>query len=97
MPTLATREAARRVERPIVEQADSFVLVSLWLAKSGNSEDYETHATLNDALDAYVELERGEYPRARPVGIFRAHNGMPSGETIKPHAILRLVRESRAA
>lgn len=77
--------------------ADSYILVSIWLARSGNTEDYDyqTHATLNDALDAYVELE--EYPRARPVGIFRAHNGMPSGETIKPHAILRLVRESRAA
>jgi hypothetical protein len=82
-----------------VTTSDSFVVVSLWRAKEGDgtSYDYETHATLNAALDAYRELEDGEYPRARAVGIFAARNGMPIGSKLEPAVILRLLRETRRA
>lgn len=81
-------------------RCDSFVVVSFWQPKSGSSEgdyDYETHATLNEALDAYRELEDGEYPRARAIGIFAARYGMPVGSRIEPAVILRLLKETRAA
>ena len=86
-------------ERPIVEQADSFVVVSLWRSWGGKSQsyDYSTYTTLNDALDAYREMEDGEYPRARAVGIFPARNGMPLGSRFEPHYIQRLMRETRSA
>jgi hypothetical protein len=86
-------------ETVTVTQADSFVVVSLWRAKEGDgtSYDYETHGTLNDALDAYRELEDGEYPRARAVGIFAAKNGLPTGGALNPSLLLRLMRETRAA
>jgi hypothetical protein len=83
-----------------VTQADSFVVVSLWRAKEGDgtSYDYETHTTLNAALDAYRDLEDGEYPRARAIGIFAAKNGMPvMGGQIEPARLMRLMRETRAA
>lgn len=80
-------------------QADSYVVVSLWRARSGDGEsyDYETHATLNDALDAYADLEAGEHPRARAIGIFAARNGMPLGSRFDPHYIAKLLKETRAA
>jgi hypothetical protein len=83
-----------------VTVADSFVVVSLWRAKEGGEDEheYEPHATLNDALDAYREYEDGEYPRARAVGIFAARNGMPiAGGQIEPAQLLRLLRETRRA
>jgi hypothetical protein len=92
--------AALIAEQPVtVTTADSFVVVSLWRAKEGDgtSYDYETHGTLNDALDAYRELEDGEYPRARAVGIFAAKNGLPTGGALNPSLLLRLMRETRAA
>jgi hypothetical protein len=94
MDTIITAEPV------IVSTADSFVVVSLWRAKEGDgtSYDYETHGTLNAALDAYRELEDGEYERARAVGIFAARNGMPiAGGQIEPAQLLRLLREMRRA
>jgi hypothetical protein len=93
MDTLVSPARAVRVE-----SADSFVVVSLWRSRSDGSADdyeYEPHATLNDALDAYREYEDGEYPRARAVGIFPARNGMPLGGRFEPAYIMRLMKETR--
>jgi hypothetical protein len=81
-----------------VEQADSFVVVSLWRAHDDGCEsyDYQPCVTLNDALDAYREYEDGEYPRARAIGIFPARNGMPIGGRMEPALLARLMKETRA-
>jgi hypothetical protein len=96
MPDTAITAGAEPVT---VTTADSFVVVSLWRSWGGKSEsyDYEPHATLNGALDAYREMENGEYPRARAIGIFAAKNGLPIGGRMEPATILRLMRETRAA
>jgi hypothetical protein len=80
-----------------VTQADSFVVVSLWRSWSGKSEsyDYSPYDTLNDALDAYREMEDGEYPRARAIGIFAAKNGLPIGGRMEPAQLCRLMQETR--
>ena len=91
---------AEPVAKVNVTAADSFIVVSLWRAKEGDgtSYDYQTHGTLNEALDAYRELENNEYPRARAVGIFAARNGMPiAGGQIEPARLMRLMRETRAS
>lgn len=80
-------------------QADGFVVVAWWQVSSGNARDghYEYHhnATLNDALNAYDEYERGEYARASAVGIFPAKHGLPFGQPIDPAQLMRLIKETR--
>lgn len=76
-------------------QADSFVVVA---QDSDSKPVYFPHDTLNEALDDFADIERGEYkslPAA--IGIFPAKNGMPLGSHFSPHYIQRLMRETRAA
>jgi len=86
----------------ILQQADAFVVVSLWQHKTDPNRagyEYEHKATLNEALDAYREYEDGEYDRARAVGIFAVKNGMPlkNGANLDPVLMLRLMHETRRA
>lgn len=86
---------------PIMQQGDGFIVVSWWQAKSGDGRegryDYETVATLNDALDLYREYEDGEHQRATAVGIFAVKNGLPIGGRLDPLQVMRLLAETRNA
>ena len=84
-----------------IQTAAKFVVVSFWQDKSSDgrkgSHEYEAFPTLNDALDIYDEYDRGEFERARPVGIFAAdESGLPIG-TLSPLTLIRQLNERRAA
>lgn len=64
-----------------------YVVVSWWGGRSSTtagSYEYEWHADIRDAFDVYDEYQRGEYARAREVGIFEARNGLPTGRLLHP-------------
>ena len=93
----------QNADRIHIETAAQFVVVSWWSDSADNPfglkgvHSYETAKTLNDALDIYDEYERGEWPRARAMGIFAADaNGLPIGR-LDPALLLKLMREKRAA
>ena len=90
-------------DRIHIETAAQFVVVSWWSDSAKNpfgtkgSHEYEAFKTLNEALDIYDEYERGEFDRARAIGIFAADaNGLPIGR-LDPALLMRLMREKRAA
>lgn len=85
----------------LMATADAFVVVSWWQCKSGDGSKgdyvYDTQNTLNGALNLYREYEDGEYSRARAVGIFATHNGLPIGGRMEPARIMQLMHETRSA
>lgn len=94
LPILDTTETVK------VTRVAGYVVVSEWRSLTSGAMDtsYDHCATLNDAADTYCEYERGEYPRARPVGIFPCdERGMPIDKPLDPHTLTKLVRETRAA
>lgn len=89
-----TASIAHYSAETFMETADGFVVVSEW-ATPRRHYDYETHATLNDALDAYREYQDGEYERATAIGVFPVRNGMPIGSRIDPARLIALMQETR--
>lgn len=74
----------RRFDQAIsLQPIDGYVVVSRFLQDEIPGRppqySYEHYMTLSDAEKAYGEIERGEYPKFREVGIFAAKNGMPIG------------------
>ena len=80
--------------------ADGYVCVSWWqdphyvVPPYKGSYTYEHYDTLNDAVDAYADFERGEHRNFSPVGIFPARNGMPFGNALDGLTIARMTRET---
>lgn len=98
----ARRLSALAADRAsVIQQADGFVVVSWWQAKSGDGRrgdyEYEHRASLNDALDTYREYQDGDYRRARAVGIFAVSNGLPIGGRLDPAEVMGLMQETRRA
>ena len=74
-----------------------YVVVSEWRDAGDRGRpstvDYQRYDTLNDALEAYDEYRRGEYARAREVGIFACDVfGMPL-RRLDPMYLLRVMAE----
>lgn len=68
-----------------VTQADGFVCVSYWADKAEHRKGeyhYEHCATIQEATEKFNEYERGEWTRAREIGVFASLGGMPIGGRI---------------
>lgn len=78
-----------------------YVVVSEWRDPGGrynapNIIEYERYDTLNGALEAYAEYRRGEYARAREVGIFAVDVcGLPL-RRLDPSYLMRVMAEMAA-
>lgn len=78
-----------------------YVVVSEWRdaadrAGHPTSFDYQRFDALNDALEAYAEYRRGEYARAREVGIFAVDVcGLPL-RRLDPSYLMRVMAEMAA-
>jgi hypothetical protein len=73
-------------DRVKVTTANGFVVVTKWRPRAGTTgpATYEyTHFTkMEDAESDYHDYERGDYPRAEPVGIFACLDGLPFGPAL---------------
>lgn len=77
-----------------------YVVVSFWQAKSSSGAgtyEYEHFTDSRDAFEIYDEYAREEYARARPVGVFEARNGLPTGRLLHPAIAMRPSANEMAA
>lgn len=101
-PAAAVR--ASRSQNEDARQCNGFVVVSSWMDPTRvvppyrYRYSYNHFDTLNEAVDAYTDLEDGDGARNHEaVGIFYALNGMPVGEPLSASYLTALVNDTRRA
>jgi hypothetical protein len=87
-------------EQVTVTRAAGFVVVSWWQDKATSdlkgSFSYDHYKTLEDALEGYDEYRRGEFYRAREMGVFACdESGMPL-RRLSPEYLMAVMPKQRS-